>query len=150
MRKTLSIIIIANFLTFAAIGCRHVNSNNHKVIFAATITNAGTATDDFSIALKAANDGVEKLQTQEPVYYATIHPYLVNLAKLNDKAIATIRAAMAGDTAADWKGALVAVVNAASQIYPTVFGFKNSSTQPTVKILFATFSTDSTTIKSTF
>src|SRR5260370_38560708 len=115
MRKTLSIIIIANFLTFAAIGCRHVNSNNPKVIFAATITNAATATDDFSIPLKAAHDGVEKLQTQEPLYYATIHPYLVNHAKLNDKPIATFKAATDGQKAASRKLDYVPLVKCARQ-----------------------------------
>jgi hypothetical protein len=122
-------------------GCyRKVNTSNPKVVFAVTVLDAATAVDDFSIALKAANDGVTQLKATEPEYYASVHPYLVRLAKLNDKAIAAVKAAEAGDTAADWKGALRAIAIEAGKTDPTVFGFKNPQSQASAKILFASFS----------
>src|SRR5258708_22447304 len=130
MRKTITLLLLLSL----TVGCRHnVNTNNPQVVFAATIYDAAVAVDDFSLALRAANDGVEHLQVQEPGYYASIHPYLVSLAKTNDKAIAAIRAAKAGDTSADWRGALAAVAVQAGKTDPTIFGFKNPQSQATAR-----------------
>jgi hypothetical protein len=133
------------------LGCSHSTaSTSPQVVFAATILSASDATDTFSVALRAANDGVVKLQATEPGYYASVHPYLVNLARLNDKAVATIAAAQAGDTTADWKGALLAISTAAAQTDPTVFGFKNPNTQAEVKIIFASFNAAVQAITASF
>jgi hypothetical protein len=135
MRRVLLAICLA--LPFVT-SCQHTTpSTNPKVVFAVTIYDAATVADDFSIALRAANDGVAKLQATEPDYYNYAHPYLVKLAQLNDKAIAAIKAAQAGDTSADWKGALAAIVAYAASQDPTTFGFKNPTTQASVRLLFA-------------
>lgn len=132
-------------------GCAHsAASTNPQVVFSATILSASDASDTFSVALKAANDGLVKLEATEPGYYASVHPYLVKLARLNDKAVATIAAAQAGDTTADWKGALLAISTAASQTDPTVFGFKNPNTQAEVKIIFASFNAAVAAITASF
>lgn len=148
MRKRIAILLLAVTLV-PTVGCRH-NNTNPRVVFAATILDASIVVDDFSIALRAANDGVEQMQFSEPEYYASVHPYLVKLAKLNDKAIATLKLAKNGDTSADWKGAIAAIAIEASKTDPTVFGFKNPQSQATAKILFASFSAAVNAISKSF
>lgn len=118
-------------------GCVHSTNSNSKVVFALTVYDAAVASDDLSLTLRAANDGVTRLATTEPEYQASIRPYLVRLARLNDIAITTIRQVEAGDTAADWKGAMLAIVAEASKTDPANFGFKNPSSRATVQLVFA-------------
>lgn len=132
-------------------GCRYsAQSTNPKVVFAATLYDADVALDDLSISLRAANDGVQKLSATEPEYYSSVHPYLVKIAQANDKAVAAIQATRNGSTTADWQGAMVAIVTVASTMDPTTFGFKNPTSQASVKLLFASFNAAVAAIKASF
>lgn len=143
--------LVLLLLLLALTACRHnVNTSNPKVIYANTILAAADADDAFSIALKAANSGIEQLKGTEPEYYAGTKAYLVRLAKLNDKVIAAIRLAEAGDTTADWRGAMAALAAEAAKTDPTVFGFKNANSQATAKIIFASLSLALTSLNQSF
>lgn len=72
------------------------------------------------------------LQGQHAIDAATANEVLARLqgiAEADDQAIAVIKAAEAGDTSANWKGALLAVVGAGSNTDPTVFGIKSTGAQ---------------------
>jgi hypothetical protein len=133
-------------------GCavRTVNTANPKVVFANTLLAASNVVDEVASANAAANEMLTKLQSTEPDYYTKVKPILVNIAKTNDKAIATIRAAEAGDTSIDWRAAVVAVVDAAGKEDLTKFGFKNKDSQSLVKIGIASLELALTAITNSF
>lgn len=132
---TLGVLIVG---LMASTGCHHnVNTSNPQVVFADTLYSAAAVVDETATGLVAANQVVESLKAVEPEYYASVKPKLQKIALANDKAIAAIRAAKAGDTSADWKTAVVAVANAAIPTDLTTFGFKNTETQSVVTVGFA-------------
>lgn len=118
-------------------GCQHNVNVTPRVVFANTLLSAAEAVDTLSISLKAANEFVVTLKPTEPEYFDSIHPWLVKIAKANDKAIAAIRAAKSGDASADWRGAISNILTEAGKTDPTQFGFKNPDSQAAAKIVMA-------------
>jgi hypothetical protein len=131
-------IAVSLMLVLLASGCRHnINTNNPKVVFVNTLLAGAQSCDLVATGLKDANDTLEKLQATEPEYYASVKPKLQAIARANDKAIAALRAAQAGDASADWRAALIAVANEAGSGDLSQFGFKNPNSQATAKIMLA-------------
>ncbi len=137
MKKLLVLVLALALVT----GCvkNTVTNPTPRVVYVNTLLSAAEADDTLSLALRSANDAVIKLRATEPDYYNTVHPYLVRLAVLNDKAIAVLRLAQSGDTSANWRGALLAIADEAAKTDPLTFGFKNPNTRATVAIIFASF-----------
>jgi hypothetical protein len=137
--KILRAIAIVLMLVFAFAGCRHNPPNTSpQVVYANTMLAGAETVDAVSIGLVAADEALDKLKTAEPDYYAHVKPWLVRIAKANDKAVAAIKAARAGDTAVDWKSALLAVASEAGTADPADFGFKNPESQAVAKLGLAT------------
>ena len=133
MKKFISILLVYSIL-FVAVGCQHNVNTSPRVVFANTILAGAEAVDTVSVGLVAADRLIIKLKPAEPEYYAQIHPRLVKIAQANDRAVAVLKAAEAGDAAADWRAALNEVAIAAAGTDPAVFGFKNPNSQAAVKI----------------
>lgn len=133
-------------------GCKYkVNSSNPKVVYANTVFAAASADDTFTLALRAANDGLERLKATEPEYYNGLHPKLVALARFNDtRVIPVLRLAEAGDTSADWRGALLALANEAGNLDPSTFGFKNPNSRATAQVTIAGLLAIINTINTSF
>ncbi|HLW53243.1 MAG TPA: hypothetical protein VKW06_10410 [Candidatus Angelobacter sp.] len=110
-------------------GCRHNVNSNPQVVYAQTLLDASNSSKLLSDGLVAANDFAESIQASEPDYYVTLKAWIVKIAKANDTAIAAIRAAQGGDSAADWKGAIAGIVTAAGNQDLTVYGFKSPASQ---------------------
>lgn len=144
-------VILITCMMVAGIGCQHrVNSNNPKVIFAATLLSAADASDTLATGLVAADQVLDNLRATEPEYYAHTKPILVKIAKANDKAIVAIRAAKNGDTTANWQGALIAVLDAAGKSDLTAFGFKNPNSQAAARIGFSSLQLAVAAIRDSF
>ena len=152
-RMTLIISIVALVLSVAAmVGCAYkkVNSNNPAVIAAVSVNSAAHMADALSNALAGARTYVESVKTTEPDYYANFDPWITKVAKLNDAAIAALKAAKAGDTSGSWIPALQAVAAEAGKMNPTVWGFKNPTSQTGAIAAFAAFEAALSTIASHF
>ena len=131
-------------------GCRHVNSSNPAVISAVTLNNAAKACQTVATGLADADAVLDKIQAQEPDYYAHAKPLLQRIAKANDTAIVAVSAALAGDAKVDWRSAMLAVSTAVASSDLTTFGFKNPQTQQLVQVGFATLISILSTIPATF
>lgn len=149
LTRTSTAVFLA--LILFASGCRHnINTNNPKVVFANTLLAGAQSCNLVATGLKDANDTLESLQATEPEYYAHVKPMLQSIARANDKAIAALRAAQAGDTSANWQQALINVTTAAGNQDMSVFGFKNPNSQATAKIMLASLQLALTAITNTW
>jgi len=119
-------------------GCFHNPPNTSpQVVFTQSLLSASEVTLLVSDGLVATNNTFDKLQEQgsiEAANYAKSKAWVKRIAQANDKAIAAIRTAQAGDTAVDWKAALLGVSAAAANEDPAAYGFKNPDTQAAVKV----------------
>lgn len=133
LRIVLALILILPFST----GCRHsANMANPKVAFAVTLLDASNTTKTIADGLTAADKVLDRIQAQEPDYYAKVRPLLTKIARANDGANVAILNAKNGG-AADWKGALVSVSQTVATSDLTAFGFKNPTSQALVQDGFA-------------
>ena len=148
MKKLFSLVVLATCLVLVP-GCRH-NNTNPKVVYAATILDAASASDTFSQALGGAQSFSFTIRNEEPAYYARIHPQLVKLAEDGIKLDRVLRAAKAGDTSADWRSAMNAIVADGQDIDPAAFGFKNPSSAASAKIIFASVIASINAISASF
>lgn len=119
-------------------GCRHNVSTNPKVVMTATLLDASNTCVTIEDGLTAANHIVNALETSEPEYYAHVRPLIKKLSAANKTASDTIVKVRNGDTAADWRGAMLAIGSGITPADLTSFGFKNSNTQAIVTAAFAT------------
>ena len=133
MKKYIAVIALTVTLVMLPSACRKtVTSSNPKVLAVNALFDASDVSHEISNGLGAADETLKQLQATEPQYYAAAKPYLQEIAKANDKAIAAIRAAQAGDDSVDWRASLLAVASKASSFDPATFGFKNSNSQKLV------------------
>lgn len=139
MKKTLTLVLVLGMSITWGSGCRtSPQSTNPKVAFAATLLGGADVVDSVANGLAAANEAVTQLRATEPDYYAKVHPLLVKLARLNDKAIIAIRKAKAGDSSADWEGAISDIASGISPSDLTTFGFKNPNSAAVAQVGMAT------------
>jgi hypothetical protein len=130
--------VLLGLAMLGADGCVHNPPNTSpQVVFTQTLLTASEVTVLVSDGLVAANSAFDTLQAQgsiEAANYAKSKAWIKRIARANDKAIAAIRAAQAGDTAVDWRSALLGVSAAAAAEDPAAYGFKNPDTQAAVKV----------------
>lgn len=155
MHKSLSTmltVVIGTFIALALLdGCQYkVNTNNPQVVYAATVESAANLSNHLSHVLVDVNTFAEQYQSADPEYYAKIKPWLVRVARTNDRAANAILLASSGDTGVNWRGALLAVVAEAQSLDPTVFGFKNPTTRADAQIAFAGFFATVNSIAASF
>lgn len=112
---------------------RGLNTSNPQVVFVNSLAAGAQSCDLVATLLVAADGTLDGLQASEPEYYAKVKPLLQKTARLNDTAIAAIKAAKAGDTSANWQAALFNVGSALGAGDLTAFGFKNPASQDKVK-----------------
>lgn len=152
-RMTIVLSILAVILSVSAfVGCaiKKVNTNNPAVLAAVSLNSAAHMTDALSNALAGGRAYLESVKTTEPDYYNNFDPVITKVAQANDKAIAAIRAAEAGDTSGSWVSAMQAIAAAAGNVNPTVWGFKNPASQTGSIAAFAAFEAAVSTIASHF
>lgn len=137
------VLVLLVIASLVSQGCRHNNNPNNlpAINQAMTLDDAANTVNLVADGLVAANDIVNKLETTEPDYYAKAKPVLNRIANANLAAINTIRLAQQGNTAANWRQAMLNVSIALGSQDPTAFGFKNPSTQALVKAGWATLIT---------
>lgn len=138
MKKTLATIIVLSLIILLT-GCRYnINTNNPKVVVAATLLDASNTTVLIEDGLTAANHVTEQLESIEPEYYAHVKPLIKRISAANVVAAKTVQNAKNGNTAADWRGALIAVGASVKPSDLTAFGFKNPTSKALVSGGFAT------------
>lgn len=133
----LVLALVFCLLPFAFMGCHKVNSNNPAVIQEASLLNARKTVNAVAHGIKAANDTVDGLATNEPAYFSFVHPKLVVLAQLTAQADLCVTTAESGGTC-DWKTEIVNIAQAVANnpAALTTFGFKNPKSQQTAQLGF--------------
>jgi hypothetical protein len=134
--KKILISFVLSLTLFNALGCRHVNSSNPKVIVAVRANDAANLCKSISDGLVAADKTLDGIQTQEPDYYSKVKPWLIKIATLNDVAAKQVLAYEQGNTTSNWQGTMQQIAVVSGQIDPIIFGFKNPTTQTEVKTGF--------------
>lgn len=120
-------------------GCRHnVNTNNPKVIQAATLLDASDLTVTIEDGVVAANHAVEAIQASDPEYYNKVKPLLRSISSANVLAARKIQAFKNGDATADWRGAIIAVAGSVNTQDLSAVHIKNPNTQLIVSASLAT------------
>jgi hypothetical protein len=132
LKRLLIALVLVGALTLSACH-RGLNTSNPQVVLVNSLAAGAQSCDLVATLLLAADGTLDSLQATEPDYYAKVKPLLQKTAKLNDAAIAGIKAAKAGDTSANWQAELVAVGGALGSEDLTVFGFKNPTSQKEVQ-----------------
>ena len=137
MRKSL-ICLMAVALMFTSVGCRHNTANmaNPKVALAVGLTDAANTCLTLEDGLTATYNALDQLETSEPEYYAHVKPLVQKLSASNVMAMRVIQKVQAGDTTADWRGAMVVVANTVKPSDLTMFNFKNPNSQALANSLF--------------
>lgn len=145
--------VIALLLAFMATeGCRHnvVNTNNPKVVMAATLLDASNTCVTIEDGLTAANHVIDALETAEPDYYKHVKPLIKRISTANKTASDKIVAVRNGDGTADWRGAVLAIGTSVDTKDLTAFSFKNPNSQALVTAAFATLTATLASLPQTF
>lgn len=133
LKAAMVAVLCLAIIPFAS-GCRRNINTNPQVVFANTLLEAANSTKLLSDGLAAANEYAESIEQSDPNAYAGVHAWILKIRDANDKAIAATRAAEAGDTSADWRGAMLGILTAAGNQDPAAFGFKNPQSASDAKI----------------
>ena len=151
MRKAI-LSLLCVLLIAAAVGCRHNTQAppTPQIVLDQTLVSASGLCKTVSIGLRAVDEGIDQVQADDPEYYTAVKGWLVKIAKANDKAIAAVKLAQAGDTAVDWKGAMLNIATEATAGDPSTFAVKNPKSQQTFRLIAETLTGVLATIQNTF